>query len=395
MKINGSLPLTFVLLLWPLSSMAQVSIVPGSSVRGAELFQKKSCITCHAFGGAGGQTAPDLAQRNESVRKPIELASALWNHAPRMWRAQQQQQVKPILDTAETADLFAYFYSLSYSKVPGNASNGARLFENKGCATCHEVAVSQVSRGVKKEPLQLPISTWNRVDDPMSWAERMWNHAGKVMQSTTGSGWPQFSADEMVDLLTYLRSLPEARSAFATFQAGNPEQGHVTFERACESCHSFGDRTAGHKIDLLKRPAPDVLTGYAAAMWNHAPQMLSRAGEQFPILGPGDMSNLVAYLFAQRYFDEEGDIKRGARLFETKNCVMCHENQRRQTGAPDLTQGTERYSPITISAAVWRHGPAMLKASENRKLSWPELKPAELLDLLTYINSRLVSRIAQ
>ena len=77
---------------------------------------------------------------------------------------------------------------------------------------------------------------------------------------------------------------------------------------SCESCHSFGSRTTERKIDLLKRPGPDVLTGYVAAMWNHAPDMHRRAGSNFPIFGPGDMSNLVAYLFAQRYFDEEARI---------------------------------------------------------------------------------------
>jgi hypothetical protein len=106
------------------------------------------------------------------------------------------------------------------------------------------------------------------------------------------------------------------------------------------------------------------------------------------------MSNLVAYLFAQRYFYEEGNAGRGARLFQTKNCAVCHEQRRQQTGAPDLTVSAERYSPITMSAAIWRHGPAMNEALDREKLPWPELKASEMADLITYLNSRLVRRIA-
>jgi cytochrome c2 len=215
-----------------------------------------------------------------------------------MWRAQEVRQVRSQLESVDAADLFAYFYSLSYFSVPGNAAKGAALFEEKSCSTCHETTIAALdgrSRS-RRLPLQSPISTWNRVADPLAWAEQMWNHTGKVFKelSETGTRWPQLSARDMIDLLAYLRSLPETRSQSAVFQPGDPETGRITFERTCISCHSFGDTTATRKIDLLKRPAPDGLTGYVAAMWNHAPTMHSRAGADFPILGPGDMGNLVA-----------------------------------------------------------------------------------------------------
>jgi cytochrome c2 len=380
---------------WQPASSAQINVIPGSSTRGAELFQTKNCVACHSYGTIGGKTAPNLAQSNENVRTPIQLASVLWNHAPRMWQAQRTRLIKPLLDSAETADLFAYFYSLFYSKAPGDAVRGAHVFEEKGCAGCHQTTPSSKNSGLSRH-LGPPISTWTKVDDPMTWAERMWNHSAKVDREMAGTGsqWPQFSAQEMMDLLTYLRALPESRSQAAVFQPGDPELGHVTFERRCESCHTFGKDVRGDKIDLLQRPRPEGLTAYVAMMWNHAPLMHARAGSDFPILGPGDMNNLVAYLFSKRYFDETGNVERGARLFESKSCAGCHVQRRKQTGAPDLTLGTERYSPITISAAVWRHGPSMFETVQRERLSWPELQPGEMLDLISYLNSKLVSRIA-
>jgi len=380
---------------WPPVSSAQIEIIPGSSVRGADLFRNKGCIECHTSSGVGGKIAPDLTQPNKNIHTPMQLASALWNHAPRMWRAQSRIG-RPSLDSAETADLFAYFYSLSYLSAPGNISEGGKLFEEKGCASCHQTLVSVVPFR-RSNSIGPPVSTWRSVDDPLAWAEQMWNHTGKIYNelSVAGVKWPVFSTQEMIDLLSYLRSLPEARSQTAVFKPGNPEQGRITFERSCDSCHSFGKRTAVSKIDLLERQGHGVLTGYVAAMWNHAPVMHARAGSQFPVLGPGDMSNLIAYLFAQRYFYEPGKAERGALVFQKKNCALCHEQRRNQTGAPDLTLSSERYSPITMSAAVWRHGPDMFKTIERENLSWPELKPSEMADLITYLNSRLIARIAR
>jgi len=363
-------------------------------MRGAELFHSKGCIDCHSFSGAGGNTASDLAQPNAATREPMQVASALWNHAPRMWRAQEPRHIRPVLDSMQTADLFAYFFSLAYFNAPGNASRGRTLFE-ESCASCHETTAS-VPRNLRQRTLGPPISTWTAVAEPLVWTEQMWNHSGKIFDelSRAGGQWRQFTTQDVGDLLAYLRTLPETRSQAATFQPGNPEQGRITFERSCESCHSFGNRTADPKIDLLKRQGPVALTGYIAAMWNHAPVMHARAGTRFPVLGPGDMSNLVAYLFAERYFYEEGNVDKGGLVFRAK-CVVCHEQRRKETGAADLTQLAERYSPITMSAAIWRHGLSMFVVTQQQNLVWPNLTPAEMSDLITYLNSRLVTRIAR
>ena len=87
---------------WAIPAHAQITIVPGSAANGGELFRQKGCVDCHSFDG--------MAQG----RTPTQLAAALWNHTPEMWRAQQARNVRPVLDSQETADLFAYFFSLAY-----------------------------------------------------------------------------------------------------------------------------------------------------------------------------------------------------------------------------------------------------------------------------------------
>ncbi len=223
----------------------------------------------------------------------------------------------------------------------------------------------------------------------------MWNHSERMFETMQESSipWPELAPQEMVDLLVYLRNLPSARSEMASFQPGEPEQGQALFESSCESCHSFGGPLQ-NRVDLLGRPGPRTLTGYATYMWNHAPLMRDAGTDPLPRLEDGSMTHLVAYLFARRYFSERGDAEDGRRIYAAKKCGTCHEQAREATGAPDLTQSTERYSPITMTRSLWNHGPAMLRALESRNLEWPVFDGDEMRDLIEFLNSRLVPRVA-
>src|ERR1051326_760477 len=212
---------------WPLPSSPaapQIRIIPGSAVSGGKIFRDKGCTNCHEL--------KDIAHN----QTPSSLAAALWNHSPNMWRAHQKIKTQPVLDSSEAADVFAYFFSLTYTQMPGEPSRGLAVFEEKTCAGCHDTQIGQRRLGP-------PISTWSEVDDPLSWAERMWNHSNRVYAEVTSHGlpWPRFSTNEMVDMLAYLRSIQNS-PVHTTFQPGDAEKGRITFEGRCESCHSFGDR---------------------------------------------------------------------------------------------------------------------------------------------------------
>jgi mono/diheme cytochrome c family protein len=356
----------------------QITIVPGESTHGAELFTEKGCIKCHSFNGRGGSEAPDLAQRLSHASTPSELAGALWNHSPIMWATHKSAgRPVPLMNSMETADLFAHFYSLLYFSQAGNTEAGKMLFEQK-CASCHG------STGVK----------WSRVKDRMVWFERMWNHSGQVSRSLAKAGvaWPVFTAQEMTNLIAYIDTLPASRPEAAAFSPGNPRNGLNVFERECETCHAFGS-APGRKIDLLAVPAPRTLMDYAAAMWNHAQIMNRVAGARFPRLAEGEIKDLTAYLFAQRYFAERGDPRRGAQVYADKGCASCHEARPPGKTAPELAQATERFSPITLTSVLWRSGPVMLEAMKQKKMEWPEFHGSEMIDLIAFLNERLITRI--
>jgi cytochrome c2 len=209
-----------------------------------------------------------------------------------------------------------------------------------------------------------------------------------------GLSWPRLTAQEIADLLTFLSASPGMQPQ-AEFTVGEAELGRVAFERSCESCHSFGLGAAVRPtVDLLAKSRPSSITGYIAAMWNHAPEMRRRGGS-IPKLNAGEMPDLVAYLFAQRYFFDRGDVDRGRRMYEEKKCATCHENRSRELGAPDLFQSSEVYSPITLTSAVWRHGRSMMDRIERQGSDWPVFQGSEMADLIAYLNSKLIIRVAR
>ena len=368
---------------------AQIKILPGSAARGEQLLTDKGCVNCHSLNGKGGNRAADLASTPPHAQAPELLASAMWNHATAMWVDSASGALwKTQLTSADAADLFAYLYSVLYFSLPGDASRGKSVFENRGCADCHKQVPTVGAPG-------RAISTWAVVDDPIVWAERMWNHSSEMKNVTLRKGfqWPTLSSQDVADLMIYLRSLPGLRAKFPSFRMGEPEQGQLVFERTCESCHSFGP-APGKRIDLLARPAPRTVTGYIAAMWNHAPAMRAKSVTPLPALGSGEMPNLIAFLFSQSYFFERGESSRGRRVFESKNCADCHERRRKETNAPDLTQAFELYSPITLTSAVWRHGPNMFQVMRRNGMTWPQFHGSEMADLIAYLNSRLIVRVA-
>jgi mono/diheme cytochrome c family protein len=367
----------------------QVKIMPGSVMGGAVVLRDKGCLDCHAINGRGGNRAPDFAKPSGHASTPELFATEMWNHTPRMWAEFKTigRDVPP-LTSLEAADLFAYFYGTLYFAPRGDPAKGEAVFKEEHCVSCHsEVLDTRPSKSLTEK--------WTDLRDPIVWAERMWNHSTQMSAAMANRGlaWPKLSEQDVADLLAFLSKLPASEPQSAAFNLGEPPLGRNVFDRECESCHTFG-KSSGSKVDLLARPHPSTVTGYIAAMWNHAP-LMRRSDGSTVVLKSGEMRDLVAFLFTQRFFFEPGDPAHGAAVYKAKGCAGCHEDRRKEPGAPDLTRSMEAYSPITLMAAAWRHGPSMLATMKNQGIQWPEFQGSEMKDLMAYLNSRLIIRLAQ
>ena len=370
-------------------SPMQLQTLPGSVVRGERVLTANGCLSCHALKGQGGTRAPDLAVPSKTAGTPDLFAASIWNHVPAMIsEIEASKTTPPMLQVSDAADLFAYLYSTLYFSPRGNSTRGSSVFVEKQCSSCH----SEILNTDRKSKLP---ETWMDLKDPSVWAERMWNHATEMDSAMKNRGirWPKFSDQEVVDLVTFLGTRAGTEPEAYELSIGDPELGRAAFERSCTACHTLGQREKS-KVDLLSRKGPASVTGYIAAMWNHAPEMKSKGGATVK-LASGQMPDLIAFLFSQRYFFEPGDAEKGKKLYESKNCATCHELRRSQTRAPDLTKTMEAYSPIVLTSAAWQHGSAMIQIMKQQQIDWPEFHGREMPDLIAYLNSRLTIRVAQ
>ncbi len=174
----------------------------GDPQKGRQVYADKACANCHAINGVGGTLGPDLGRAPARHQTVTQLAGIMWNHAPEMRRlAAQHGRAFPEFNQQEMLDLLTYLYSLHFLDAPGDARRGARLFRTKTCAACHALTPGPVSIGP-------PPAAFRRYASPILWAQIMWTHAAtmEAKMEEMGLTWPRFEGNEMVDLVTYIRS---------------------------------------------------------------------------------------------------------------------------------------------------------------------------------------------
>ena len=59
--------------------------------------------------------------------------------------------------------------------------------------------------------------------------------------------------------------------------------------------------------------------------------------------------------------------------------------EQKRCGAPQPCGGKRDFSSIAMVAGLWRHGPRMLSKLEADHNGWPELKPADMANLIANI----------
>jgi mono/diheme cytochrome c family protein len=103
-------------------------------------------------------------------------------------------------------------------------------------------------------------------------------------------------------------------------------------------------------------------------------------------LEPGEMQDLLAYLWARQFFEDAGNPAAGRIVFGSKHCANCHENS--LGGAPKLTGSQRPFTSATMISALWHHGPRMLEQMKAQNLPWPRFAGRQMADLIAYLNSK-------
>jgi mono/diheme cytochrome c family protein len=329
---------------------------------------------------------PDLG-RISRPRSFYDLAAAMWNHLPRMAERMRQLGIpRPHLDARETGDLIAFLFTLDYFDPPGNLQAGERLFTEKKCVACHQVAGIGGVVGPNLDFL-------NQYGSPILVATAMWNHGPAMAEAMRARRIerPTFQGSELLDLIAYLKSASPAPAEGPLYVLpGRAEEGRRLFvEKRCIACHSVGGQGGRVGPDLVERGLHRSLSQFAAAMWNKAPAMMEamRArGISVPQLRAEEMADLVAYLYAVRYFAGPGDPGKGRQLAATKGCLTCHTVSG-QGGkvAGDLARVKGLDAPAAVISALWNHSSIMGQWPERQKISWPRFTPEEMVDLVAFL----------
>ncbi|MEE9569389.1 MAG: c-type cytochrome [Candidatus Binatia bacterium] len=98
---------------------------PGDAQKGKRLYNQRGCSACHGALGGGGAAGPNLAMPGK-LETPLEVITAMWNHATKMEEKLQELSVAwPILKGGEMADLIAYLLSVRAGQGQPTVPNGS------------------------------------------------------------------------------------------------------------------------------------------------------------------------------------------------------------------------------------------------------------------------------
>ena len=268
--------------------------------------------------------------------------------------------------------------------LPGNPLEGSQLFTEKGCLRCH--AINGVG-GVGGPDLGQGILKRSLLDI----AGVMWNHSpgmAHVIEERRAAR-PVFKAPEMASLISFLYYI-------GSFDApGDAATGERLFrEKQCQTCHSLGGK--GGK----QGPALDSYTKYASpiylsvGLWNRGKTMagvMEAMGIARPTFERNNIPDLFAYIRSfgrsvERIYAQPGSPRNGERLFVAKRCVECHS----VTPQGDPTRANLRTrlikgSLMTISGAMWNHGPKMWADMARRGIPMSPLTTEEMSDIIGYL----------
>ncbi len=270
---------------------------PGNTFRGRKLLKSMRCITCHQFGGEGGDIGPDISAKQEFI-SPLLLVEAMWNHGPEMMELFEENNIKrPKFKNNDIIHISAAIQShMSPTKVPaesyslGDYNNGGRLVREKGCMHCHSIQGVGGTIGLDFNDIYFNYTV-------LIIAGKMWNHGPKMWEimKLENIPIPIFQKGEMCDIIAYMYHL-NLEDAPGDIAKGK----QLIVDKNCLSCHSINNEGSEFAKDFSLMQKPSSPIAMIAVMWNHAPDMEERRSaaklNKWPHLNGRDMANIYAYI---------------------------------------------------------------------------------------------------
>jgi cytochrome c2 len=266
---------------------------------------------------------------------------------------------------------FVFLGVLPAAIPPGDAQQGAALFKELGCVSCHSVS----GQGAKTAP-DLAVSP-GRAYTPDHLAAAMWNHAPAMWGAMQKQKMdiPKVNPEQAADLFAFF-------FAARYFEGrGDASRGRKLYvEKGCSDCHNITSGNAAGGAPVIRWEAFADPVELARLMWNHAPQMRAAMEKQkkpFPKISSGEMNDIVVYL---RSLPQTKGLQpaatfasavTGEKLFELKGCAECHH------GEQSLTRTTGFKNAADVAAAMWNHAGLMKQSSP--------LRPEEMTRIAGYV----------
>jgi mono/diheme cytochrome c family protein len=181
--------------------------------------------------------------------------------------------------------------------------------------------------------------------------------------------------------------------AWAAEVSADSTRGAQVFElQGCSGCHVLNgvDKAIGPDLGRIadRGFTPASL---AATMWNHAPAMWVETKLRSvarPTMDEQQATDLFAFFYSLRFFEEPGDAGRGKTLFTTRKCANCHGPTAFRPADPKpIDQWTVPGDPLELVETMWNHSTAMRAEMARNNIALPRLSGQELADLLVYVRS--------
>jgi cytochrome c2 len=198
-------------------------------------------------------------------------------------------------------------------------------------------------------------------------------------------------------LFLVLGALPSAAADSAPRRFPDLSLGQeLILTRGCAVCHGILGPGRRQGPDLLRvareKGAPEVL----AAMWNHIPQMAGALleGERLPEFSGSELRDVVGYLNFINFLGDEGNAEQGAAQLAGRQCLGCHDLERRGKIGPALVDPGRSASPVGLITDIWNNYPGMSRALREKGIRWFDWRGEFLTNASGYLGL-LASREAR